>query len=245
METEELSRKIVEWIRNKVVAADAKGVVFGLSGGVDSAVVALLCKKAFPGDLLALIMPCRSAKEDVEDALSFARKFDVNHQLVVLDESYDKLVSELEKGGFCEGLDSGRKRLAFANIKPRLRMTTLYYFANLLNCLVVGTGNKSEIMVGYFTKHGDGAADILPLGNLLKTQVKELARYLGVPREIVDKPPSAGLWRGQTDEAEMGVTYEEIDAFLSGRASANKSEKVSLMIKRSEHKRALPDIPDF
>jgi len=245
MKSEEISRKLVEWIKDKVVAADARGVIFGLSGGVDSAVVALLCKKAFPDNSLGVIMPCYSDPKDIEDARLVAKKFEIDSTTVVLDETYDKLVNKLKEEEFCEALDSNRKRLAFANLKPRLRMTTLYYFANLLNCLVVGTGNRSERMVGYFTKYGDGAADILPLGNLLKTQVKEVARYLGVPKKIIDKPPSAGLWKGQTDEGEMGVTYEEIDAFLSGHISVRESEKINFMIRRSEHKRMPPDTPDF
>ena len=107
-------------------------------------------------------------------------------------------------------------RLTGANIKPRLRMTTLYAFANHLGYRVVGTGNRSELAIGYFTKWGDGGVDLLPLGNLTKTRVRELARHLGVPQRIIDKPPSAGLWEGQTDESEMGVTYEQLDAYLEG-----------------------------
>ena len=242
MKSEEVSKRLVEWIRDKVDLAGAKGVIFGLSGGVDSAVVCLLCKQAFPNNTLALVMPCQSRKEDIKDAISFAEKFDTMYQVIELDNSYDKLEKEFNKVTPTGAFDSNCRHLAFANIKPRLRMITLYYFANLLNYLVVGTGNKSERMVGYFTKYGDGGVDIAPLGNLLKTEVRELAKHLGTPQEIIDKPPSAGLWEGQTDEEEMGITYEDLDACLSGQMSV---EKVDLMIKRSEHKRVLPDIPNF
>jgi len=239
---EVVSKKLVEWITDKVKGADAEGVIFGLSGGVDSAVVSLLCKTAFPDNSLAFMLPCHSIKEDIEDAVSFAEKFNIMYRIVKLSDHYDELVKEFNKVKLAKTVDSNRGRTALANIKPRLRMTTLYYFANLLNYLVVGTGNKSERMVGYFTKYGDGGVDIAPLGNLLKTEVRELAVYLGVPQEIIDKPPSAGLWKGQTDEAEMGITYEDLDACLSGQKSM---AKVDLMIKMSEHKRKLPDIPDL
>jgi NAD+ synthase len=135
--------------------------------------------------------------------------------------------------------------LPIANLKPRLRMLTLYYFANKLNYLVVGTGNKSELTMGYFTKYGDGGVDILPLGDLLKTEINKLAAELGVPREIIDKPPSAGLWAGQTDEGEMGITYAELDKILSGEPKGILQEKIDLVKSRealSRHKRALPDI---
>jgi len=242
MKSEEISGKLVEWTKDKVESVGVKGVVFGLSGGLDSAVVSLLCKTAFPDNSLAFILPCHSVKEDIEDAVFFADKFNIAHRIVKLDDSYDKLEKEFKKVKLVKTIDSNSEHIALANIKSRLRMVTLYYFANLLNYLVVGTGNKSERMIGYFTKHGDGGVDIAPLGNLLKTEVRELAKYLRVPQEIIDKPPSAGLWEGQTDEEEMEMTYDELDACLSGQISM---EKVDLMVRRSEHKRILPDIPDF
>jgi NAD+ synthase len=136
--------------------------------------------------------------------------------------------------------------LAQANIKARLRMITLYSYANQLGYMVVGSGNRSELVTGYFTKYGDGGVDILPLGNLVKAQVRELAAYLGVPECIITKPPSAGLWQGQTDESEMGLTYREIDEYLlNDKASDVVRRKLESMFAASEHKRKTPPLPDF
>ena len=136
--------------------------------------------------------------------------------------------------------------MAEANLKPRIRMATLYYFANQLHYLVVGSGNKCELAVGYFAKYGDGGVDILPLGNLVKSQVRELAHYLGIPEEVVDKPPSAGLWEGQTDEQEMGLTYEELDRyFTTGEATEEVRKRIEEKIALNAHKRVMPPIPPF
>jgi NAD+ synthase len=137
-------------------------------------------------------------------------------------------------------------RRAIANLKARLRMVTLYHFANEMNYMVAGSGNRDELTVGYFTKYGDGGVDILPIGNLLKSQVRELAQYLGIPQPIIDKPPSAGLWPGQTDEGEMGITYEELDCFLmTGKATNKTKQKIEILASCSEHKRHLPPVPPF
>ena len=241
---EKLEKKLSDWIENKVTMAKAKGVVLGLSGGIDSAVVAVLCKKVFPKHTLALVMPCHSINKDLDDALELAKKFNIFYKIIDLSEIYDLFVSVLL-------LDRKEKKASFKlaeeNIKPRLRMITLYYFANKLNYLVVGTGNKTELMVGYFTKYGDGGADILPLGNLLKNQVRELAEYLRIPKKIISKPPSAGLWKGQTDEEEIGVSYERLDKYLNGEELNNKMIEgvIQNKIITSEHKRNTPSIPDF
>jgi NAD+ synthase len=122
-------------------------------------------------------------------------------------------------------------------------MLTLYYFANQLEYMVVGSGNWSELAIGYFTKYGDGGADILPLGNLVKGQVRELARFLDIPPPIIDKPPSAGLWEGQTDEGELGFSYEELDRYLvAGQASSELREKIEARIAASAHKRLPPPV---
>ena len=239
---EELANKLTVWIREQVSGAGLHGVVFGLSGGVDSAVTAVLCKRAFPEDCLAVVMPCRSDEADIEDASAVAGKFQVPTRTITLDEVYESLLGVLPVSEF----DPASRKLAEVNLKPRLRMLTLYYLANRLGYLVVGTSNRSEISVGYFTKYGDGGVDILPLGNLVKSQVRELASHLGIPNEIIEKPPSAGLWEGQTDENEMGLTYEELDHYLaSGEAREAVREKVDAMITESAHKRATPVLPPF
>jgi len=239
---ETLVQKLCVWMEDKATEAKAKGIVFGLSGGLDSAVVAALSMKIFPQNTLAIIIPCHSLEADINDALDFINKFNIPYKIINVSKVYDSfihLLSDKEK--------EVSFKLAKANIKPRLRMTTLYYFANKLNYLVVGTGNKSELMIGYFTKYGDGGADILPLGNLLKSQVRELAEYLGIPKKIIDKPPSAGLWEGQTDEKEIGISYEQLDKYLRTGKLNNKiiEKKIQDKITKSAHKRATPAKPPF
>ena len=132
-----------------------------------------------------------------------------------------------------------------ANVKPRLRMAALYFIANSLNYLVTGTGNRSELTLGYFTKYGDGGVDLLPIGGLLKSEVRALGRELGVPDHVIDKPPTAGLWMGQTDEAEMGFTYDTLEAYLKKGSSAVPGAvagRIDLLRKISDHKRALPPV---
>lgn len=196
--------RISGWIKNKVDEADAKGVVLGLSGGLDSSVTAVLCKKALGENVLGLIVPCHSDPQDLRHAKLVADKFKIKTQTIDLTETYDTIVKNLPSGN----------KTSLANIKPRLRMLTLYYFANLRKYLVVGTGNKSELKVGYFTRYGDGGVDLLPIGDLYKTQIIKLACKLGIPKEIIEKSPSAGLWLHQRDEDELGVKYHELDTIL-------------------------------
>ncbi|MDK2856483.1 MAG: synthase [Bacillota bacterium] len=241
METSELAARLSAWIKEKVEEAGRKGVVFGLSGGIDSAVVAGLAKRAFPHNSLGVIMPCHSLPQDAEHARLVAERFDLPVREIILDEAYDALLSTLRAAE-----PSSPKELALANIKPRLRMITLYYLATQHDYLVLGTGNKSELTVGYFTKYGDAGVDLLPLGNLVKEQVRALARYLGVPEAVIAKAPSAGLWEGQTDEAEMGLTYAELDRYiLTGEGRPEVIGRIQAMRQKSEHKRRLPPVPDF
>lgn len=254
----EYATRLVTWMRAEAEEAGAEGAVFGLSGGVDSAVVGGLCVRAFPRSSLGLILPCGSDPRDVEDAHEVARTFGLEVKVVALDEAYRVLLGatgEREAGQGEGGEGSGgsaaraadpRRRLALANLKVRLRAVTLYFYANLLNRLVIGTGNRAEIAVGYFTKYGDSAVDILPLANLVKGEVRALARHLGVPERVIAKPPTAGLWPGQTDEGEMGLTYEDLDRYLLGGEVPEPVEAlVREMHRRSEHKRRPPRTPDF
>jgi len=239
---EQLANKLTDWIKERVLEAKKTGTIIGLSGGIDSAVVAVLCKRAFPDTTLAAIMPCYSNKMDVVHAYKLAQKFDISTELIELEPAYDSLIKILPQDDDYHTND----KLAQANIKPRLRMISLYYLAAQLDYLVVGTGNRSEIAIGYSTKYGDGGVDILPLGNLVKRQVKELAEHLEIPRDIIDKPPSAGLWEGQTDEGEMGLTYNELDRYLTtGEADYTVKRRIEAMAAGSAHKRAMPQLPQF
>jgi NAD+ synthase len=247
---EKVVEKIITWLQEEVREADARGVVFGMSGGIDSSVIAVLCKRAFPRSILGILMPSVSTlEEDMNHARTVAKKFNIPIKEVNLSSIFKKIFEEFENVKIKNDDNNLKGNVAIANIQPRLRMLTLYYFANKLNYLVVGSGNKSELKIGYFTKYGDGAADLLPLGDLLKTQVRELAHHFSIPNEIIEKTPSAGLWKGQSDEEEIGLTYEELDDALARiergdfkNADLKLIRKVQNMIKNSEHKRRLPKI---
>lgn len=239
MNAEKLAEKISRWISEKVSEAGAEGAVVGMSGGIDSSVVAVLSKRALGEKVLGAIMPLNSSSEDEKDASLVAEKFEIKTLRVELTDVFETFIKKLPKGS----------KLAAANLKPRLRMAALYYIANTHNYIVVGTGNKSEEMIGYFTKYGDGGVDILPIGGIYKRQVRELAEYLEIPERIIRKAPTAGLWPGQTDEGEIGITYEELDRVLEsmerGRAhrlDAALVKKVEKMIEISKHKRAPPPV---
>jgi len=226
----------VEFIRGALQSAGANGVVFGNSGGKDAALVGILCKMACE-NTVGIIMPCKAAQNygsDKSDAEILAAQFEIETRIVDLTAARDELVSALEKSGSLS--DSG-----LSNIAPRLRMTTLYAIAASENLLVAGTGNKSERFMGYFTKWGDGAFDFNPVADLTVTEVFEFLRYLGAPAGIIDKAPSAGLFEGQTDEADMGVTYAAIDEYLeSGAANDHDKAIIERYHRTSEHKRRLP-----
>ncbi len=242
MNTEQPADKLVSWIRDRVLAAGLKGTVVGMSGGIDSSVLAVLCHRALPQSMLGLIMPCHSNRQDEQHALAVAKKFSIPTKTVVLDSIFDSLLKALPTDGGAHATSQPAK----ANLKARLRMLTLYYHANQLNYIVAGAGNKSELAIGYFTKYGDGGVDILPLGNLVKAQIVELASFLGIPQEIIDKPPSAGLWPGQTDEDELGLSYEELDRYLlTGKAGGEIRQKIESLIALCDHKHQPPPLPDF
>lgn len=244
------SERIAAWLRDRATEARASGFILGMSGGIDSAVVARLCQLAMPGRVLGVIMPCHSNADDELDAMLAAESSELPVVRVDLAGAYDALALDataVMSAGRGHGFtpDAARTRLALANVKPRLRMTTLYTIGTSLNLLVTGTGNKSEITIGYYTKYGDGGVDLLPIGALVKREVRALAIELGVPARIIDKPPSAGLWTGQTDESEMGFTYEELERFIEGDAGTLAPDTVARIERlagASHHKRALPPI---
>ncbi len=248
------AERIAAWMRERVTAAGAKGVAVGLSGGIDSAVVVRLAQLSAPGAVVGVIMPCHSDPQDERDAALVAKYFSVPTIRVDLAAAYDPFVQTLKAGigqlpasiHTAKPPDDPRSRVPLANIKPRLRMATLYFIANDLNYLVAGTGNRSELAIGYFTKHGDGGVDLLPIANLLKSEVRALAREVRVPGEIIDRTPSAGLWLGQTDESEMGFTYADLERYLNGGADSVApalAMKIERLVRASEHKRHLPPSP--
>jgi len=243
-------------MRQLLHSSGARGFVVGLSGGIDSAVVARLAQLAAPGHVLAIILPCHSDPQDARDAMVVANHFSLMTVRIDLASSYDALVADAqavlsalpEQMRAATPLDPLRGRVPLANIKPRLRMATLYFYANTLNYLVAGTGNRSEISIGYYTKYGDGGCDLLPIGHLVKSEVRAIARDLNIPQTIIDRTPSAGLWLGQIDEEEMGFTYADLERYLEEGAqtvSPALAMRIERLIRISEHKRQLPPIPDL
>ncbi len=232
---ENVVEKLVEWLRKIVNEAGANGLVFGMSGGIDSAVMAGLAKRAFPDDCLGIIMPCHSLDADEKDARLVASELGIQLKKVDLTETFDVLV---------KSMDGESDSLAASNIKPRLRMTTLYYHAQSKGYLVSGSSNKSEFKVGYFTKHGDTGVDILPLADFVKSEIYDIARYLGINEKIIEKAPSAGLWEGQTDEEEIGLSYNIIDRYIKTGIvdDFNNKEKMNKLFTITEHKRKFPPI---
>jgi NAD+ synthase len=241
MEVAQLADRLVLWVRKQVASTGGKGVVLGMSGGLDSSVAAVLCCQAFPEHCLGVLMPCYSSPEDGEHARLVADRFSIPARTVVLDSVFDALLGVLSPEG-----EAACSPYVKANLKVRLRMLTLYYFANQLGYMVVGSSNRSELATGYFTKYGDGGVDMMPLGSLVKGQVREMAQCLSIPPPIIDKPPSAGLWPGQTDEAELGFSYKELDRYLvTGQASGDLKKRLKARSEASAHKHLPPPVPDI
>lgn len=237
--------KLVEWLQEKVKEAGMNGAIVGVSGGIDSAVVAHLIKRAFPENSLGLIMPVKSNPKDREDALKVIESCDLHYHEIDLTETHHVMFNEIQaKLEAKNEWNQDKARLGDANTRARLRMTTLYAVANNYGYLVVGTDNAAEWHTGYFTKYGDGGVDLVPLVHFTKGEVRELAVALGVPDEIIYKAPSAGLWEGQTDEKEMGTTYDMIDKYLKGDEVPEQDQKIiDRLHKISEHKRQLAAAP--
>ncbi|ONI40932.1 NAD(+) synthase [Candidatus Epulonipiscium fishelsonii] len=229
--------KRINWVKERVNLANAGGIVVGASGGKDSSTVIALCAKALgPENVLAVSMPCSSLKTDMEHAKLVTDAFGVELLVINLESTFNVMKQEINPLVTLNDL-------ATANIKPRLRMITLYSIAQTKNYLVAGTDNLSEMVMGYFTKWGDGAYDFNPLGDLTMHEVLEFGKTLGVPSPILEKPPSAGLWEGQTDEQEMGVTYKEIEEYIkTGTTSPPALEIILKTNKITNHKREMPYI---
>ena len=223
----------VRFIKNVLKDSGAKGIVFGNSGGKDSALVGILCKAAC-NDTVGIIMPCstkRNYMEDMEDAKNIAKQYAIETRVVDLTA-----VKETEIESLKESVNLNEA--ALANMAPRLRMITLYAIAASENRLVAGTGNRSEAYVGYFRKWGDGAHDFNPIADLTVTEIYEFLHYLKASECIINKAPSAALYDGQTDESEMGITYNELDKYIIGEnLDEEKRRVIELLHRKSEHKR--------
>jgi NAD+ synthase len=249
------TEQIIGWMRRELSSSGARGFVVGLSGGLDSAVVARLAQLAAPDHVVAAILPCRSDPEDERDAALVAAHFSLATVRADLSDAYDAAIAAVQpamqalagQGLQAKPADPSGARRPLANVNPRLRMTTLYFLANSLDYLVAGTGNRSEQAIGYFTKHGDGGSDLVPLGGLVKSEVRALARELNVPATIIERTPSAGLWIGQTDEAEMGFSYADLERYLDDGpqgVSPALAMRIERLTRAGEHKLVLPPMPD-
>ncbi len=230
--------KRVAFIRGLLDTAGAKGILYGNSGGKDCTLVGILCKRACE-QTVGVIMPCQSRRnyeQDTQDALTVAKQYGIETLTVDLSDVKATVLDALDKA--CSVTEQ-----ASANIAPRLRMTALYAIAQTRGYLVAGTGNRSERFMGYFTKWGDGACDFNPIADLTVTEVYEFLRYLGAPDTVIEKAPSAGLFEGQTDEQEMGVTYAQIDAYiLEGQAESALRQRLDRVHAATAHKREMPAV---
>jgi len=220
-----IEQKIIKGIQNYV---GNKNVFIGISGGIDSAVTAFLCVKALGNKKVFGILMPYGRQSDIDDSISVVNQLNIKY----FKKDIKPIVDQYKITD---------NKFVNANIMSRVRMTILYTHANHKNGLVIGTTNKSEMAVGYFTKYGDGGCDLEPIANLYKTEIFELAKLLNVPKNIITKAPSAGLWDNQTDENELGFNYLDLDKFLQGEKINSEAElKIKEIIKLSEHKRCLP-----
>ena len=232
MTLEKYLDEIVSFIKEYKETAHAKGFVLGLSGGVDSSLVAALTKKAVGKEnLMCIMMPIDSNPNDLNDAKAVAEALDLRYVVLDGSSSYHETLKEFERQGL--ELD----KMSKSNLKVRIRMTMLYAYGQTNGYLVLGTDNMDERYTGYFTKYGDGAADLLPIVHLTKGEVVEASKLLGVPSHLAERVPSAGLFEGQTDEKEMGILYKDLDDYLLGKEVDDKTrERIEYLHRVSEHK---------
>jgi NAD+ synthase len=244
---ESLGREIdlvVQWLRDRQAEAGMRGLLVGVSGGIDSAVVASLIRRAAGENSLGVILDCRNSREDLEDARLVCRAMGLPHLEYDLAPTHDGIFPGILSGlPGSPTVEDDYRRIADANLRARLRMCSLYTLANALRYLVVGTDNAAEVYTGYFTKYGDGGVDLLPLSQFSKREVRAMGALLGVPERVIDKAPTAGLWSGQTDEAELGVTYQEIDDLLDGKPVGERArQRIEHLHRVTEHKRRLAPV---
>ena len=231
MELKAYLLEIEEFLKKYLEESHCKAYVLGLSGGVDSSLVAAIAKKAVGKDkLFCYALDIESNPADVEDAKKVAKELDLNLEVINLSKTYHSYLEDLKGENFI--------RLTKSNLKVRMRMVALFAFAQEKSGLVLGTDNMDERYVGYFTKYGDGAADVLPIVYLTKKEVREAAELYGLSSLLANRVPSAGLFEGQTDETEMGVKYEDLDNYLlGGKVEKSVEERIEYLHKISEHKR--------
>lgn len=240
MKLEQYLEQIEQFLKDYLTSTHQDGYVLGLSGGVDSSLVAALAKRAVGKDkLMCIMMPIDSHPSDLEDAKKVAEALDLRYIVLDGSASYHASLEEFKKQGI--ELD----KMSKSNLKVRIRMTLLYAYGQTHRYLVLGTDNADERYTGYFTKYGDGAADVLPIVYLLKNEVVKASKLLGVPAFLAERTPSAGLFEGQTDETEMGVTYKDLDKYLLGeKIDAKVEERIEYLHRISEHKRTPIPTPE-
>jgi NAD+ synthase len=250
IDSRKISDKIIEFIKFNVKKSGLNGGLIAVSGGIDSALILAYSVKALGSKRVHTItMPERDVtpSSDITDVMQLTKQYDVTCDVIDITSTLDSIRTSIPN------FDDSNK-ITTGNIKPRLRMMISYYYANLLNFMVLGSSNKTELLTGYFTKYGDGGVDLMPLGDLYKCQIRQLAEFIGVPEDIIKKTPTAGLWPGQSDEDELGASYDLIDLILYGNELGYSSSAIAKKLnvdlalanrilsrfEQSDHKRRLP-----
>ena len=253
LDCKKTKEKIIEFIKTKMSEANAEGLVVGLSGGIDSTLSAFLATEAVGKEnVFGVSMPSTTTPtEDKVHGTDLANILGIEYREIGIDSILNEYLT-------LTNYITDNDPLAIGNLKARIRMSIIYYYANAKNYMVIGTGNRSELLIGYFTKYGDGACEIEPIGDLYKLQVRELAKYMNVPSEIIEKPPRAGLWDNQTDEDEIGMKYEVLDNLLylyvdkkedvskiaeNLNISVEEVERIIKKVKINAHKTRIPESP--